>query len=198
MVEEQHRDLLAGLGQHPGRRIPSLNALRAFESVARLGTCTRAAEELHVTPAAVSQQIRYLEDLAGTPLFLRINREFVLTDAGRRCLPEVRKGFAHLAGAMQQIREAGRREHIAVCVAPAFAVRWLLRGCRVHRCAPGSRRRLSSLLPLHRRVAGRRASPATASSSGQRRHTVPVTDVAVCARRLRPAPVRAGRPAGTR
>jgi LysR family glycine cleavage system transcriptional activator len=115
-----------GLIESPARGIPSLNALRAFESVARHGSCTRAADELHVTPAAVSQQIRFLEDLAGTPLFLRINRQFVLTDAGRRCLPEVRKGFAHLAEAMKQIHASSQRERIAVCVAPAFAVRWLL------------------------------------------------------------------------
>jgi LysR family glycine cleavage system transcriptional activator len=185
MVEEERRDLLAGLGRHPGRRIPSLNALRAFESVARLRTCTRAAEELHVTPAAVSQQIRYLEDLAGTPLFLRVNRAFVLTDAGRRCLPEVRKGFAHLAGAMQQIREAGRREHIAVCVSPAFAVRWLLprlsgfTGAHLDADVWLS----TSLLPIH--LTESRVDVAVTYGTGDffgqaAELLVPVTDVAVC------------------
>ena len=67
----------------PVRPLPSLNALRAFEAAGRHLSFTRAAEELNVTPAAVGQQVRGLEDVLGTPLLLRVNRSLSLTEAGR-------------------------------------------------------------------------------------------------------------------
>jgi len=108
------------------RRIPSLISLRAFESVARHGSCTRAAEELNVTAAAVSQQIRLLENYAGQVLFKRQNRKFVLTDAGRACLPELRKSFDHLLNAMNLAEGQRLRRSFRLSVPPSFAVRWLI------------------------------------------------------------------------
>ena len=71
-------------------RLPPLNALRAFEAAARRGSFRDAATELHVTPAAISHQIKALEDHLGVALFRRLNREVRLTDQGRACLPGVR------------------------------------------------------------------------------------------------------------
>ncbi|MFX8278064.1 LysR family transcriptional regulator, partial [Acinetobacter baumannii] len=71
-------------------RLPPLNALRVFEAAARHLSFTRAAEELHVTQAAVSHQIRTLEEWLGVPLFLRLNRALTLTQAGESLLPGVR------------------------------------------------------------------------------------------------------------
>jgi LysR family glycine cleavage system transcriptional activator len=108
------------------KRLPSITALRAFESVARHMTCTRAAQELGVTAAAVSQQIRQLEDLTGVALFERIDRRLVPTEAALRCLPRVREGFAKLAEGLQDIADIGARQVLAVSVGPSFAVKWLL------------------------------------------------------------------------
>ena len=69
------------------RPLPPLNALRAFEAAARHLSFTRAAEELDVTPGAISQQIRQLEEFAGAPLFRRTGRQVLLTDAGHETAP---------------------------------------------------------------------------------------------------------------
>src|SRR5579883_3511841 len=74
------------------RRLPALNALRAFEAAARHLSFSAAATELHVTPAAISHQIKALEDDLGVKLFRRLNREVQLTDAGQACLPGLRDG----------------------------------------------------------------------------------------------------------
>ena len=81
-------------------RLPPLNALRAFEAAGRHLSLSRAAEELHVTPAAVSHQIKSLEDYLGVKLFRRMNRALLLTDAGQACLPGLRDGFERLAEAV--------------------------------------------------------------------------------------------------
>ena len=85
----------------PSDRLPPLNALKAFEAAARRLSFTKAAEELNVTPGAISQQIRQLEDYAGTPLFKRTGRSVLLTDAAQVTLPIVREAF-------DKIAEAGR------------------------------------------------------------------------------------------
>ena len=69
------------------RRLPSLNALRAFEAAARHLSFTKAAEELHVTQAAISHQVKTLEEQLGLPLFRRLNRRLLLTDADRPISP---------------------------------------------------------------------------------------------------------------
>lgn len=84
------------------RRLPPLNALRTFEAAARHLSFTRAADELHVTPAAVGQQVRLLEGHLGQPLFHRERRRLILTAAGHACLPGIRDGFAKLAAAVQE------------------------------------------------------------------------------------------------
>jgi LysR family transcriptional regulator, glycine cleavage system transcriptional activator len=107
-------------------RLPPLNSLRAFEASARHLSFSKAAQELHVTPAAISHQIKMLEDHLGTPLFKRLNRSLVLTDAGQACLPGIRDGFETLRGAVREIGALGRQSVISVSVAPSFASKWLL------------------------------------------------------------------------
>ncbi|NJO34511.1 MAG: LysR family transcriptional regulator [Rhodospirillales bacterium] len=77
----------------PLRRLPPLNALRSYEAAARHLSFTKAAGELGVTPAAVSHQVKMLEDHIGIPLFQRVNRQLVLTEAGGACLPGIRTAF---------------------------------------------------------------------------------------------------------
>src|SRR5262245_6266978 len=72
--------------------LPPLNALRAFEAAGRHLSITKAASELHVTPAAVSHQVKSLEDYLGMPLFRRVGNALFLTDAGQACLPGLRAG----------------------------------------------------------------------------------------------------------
>ncbi|MEO8936970.1 MAG: transcriptional regulator GcvA [Burkholderiaceae bacterium] len=106
--------------------LPSLNALRAFEAVARLLSFAKAAEELHVTPGAVSHQIAALEALLGQQLFKRDARGVSLTAAAAASLPKLTQGFDTLREAIRllQIRDVGGA--LEVAVAPAFATRWLL------------------------------------------------------------------------
>lgn len=106
-------------------RLPPLAALRAFESAARHLSFKKAAEELHVTPAAVSLQIKTLESYLGVSLFLRLTRALELTSHGEAMLPKVREGFDCLAAAVEVTR---RRcgSILAVTAPPSFAARWLL------------------------------------------------------------------------
>jgi LysR family transcriptional regulator, glycine cleavage system transcriptional activator len=107
--------------------LPSLNGLRAFEAAARHLSFARAAEELHVSPAAVSHQIRTLEDQLGVQLFRRLNRAVVLTEAGALAFPGIRGGFEELRRALRQLdKRAGGERVVVVTVAPAFASKWLV------------------------------------------------------------------------
>ncbi len=108
------------------RRLPPLNAVRAFEAAARHLNFTKAAGELHVTPAAVSHQIRALEDVLGLALFERTRQGLVLTDAGQAYLPGVREAFERLLGAMDELDQLGERGVLTVSVAPSFAAKWLV------------------------------------------------------------------------
>ncbi len=83
------------------RDLPPLNALRAFEAAGRHLSLTKAAGELHVTPAAVSHQVKGLEDYLGVKLFRRVGNSLLLTDAGQACLPGLSEGFNRLAAAMR-------------------------------------------------------------------------------------------------
>ena len=109
-----------------GRRLPPLNSLRAFEAAARHASFARAADELAVTPAAISQQIRLLEADLGVALFRRLPRGLVLTDAAKTALPELRKAFAHLAGAVEGVRAGSLVGPLVVSVIPSFAGCWLV------------------------------------------------------------------------
>ena len=104
-------------------RIPPLNALKAFEAAGRLNI-TRAAEELSVTPGAISQQIRILEQHAGAPLFHREGRQIALTDLGAELYPLLRDGFDHLKRAGDLLYRPDRRHALAVSVPPSFAAKW--------------------------------------------------------------------------
>lgn len=107
-------------------RLPSLNALRAFETVARLGSVTAAAEELHVTSGAVSRQIKLLEDDLGTLLVERDGRGLRLTPAGKRCWIGLQPAFAQIASAVESVRARPRRNDLVLSVEPVFAASWLL------------------------------------------------------------------------
>lgn len=107
-----------------------LNALRAFEAAARHLSYVRAAEELSVTPAAVGQLVRGLEQSLGVTLFHRSQSgaaRLELTEAGRAAVPDLRAGFDLLQVAVERMKASIAREAITVTVPPAFADKWLLR-----------------------------------------------------------------------
>lgn len=108
------------------RQIYPLNALRAFEASARHLSFVKAAEELHVTPAAVSHQVKKLEDYLGVQLFRRLPRGLLLADAGQILLSELREVFLRLDKAMERVLESRSRGALTISVAPVFAVKWLL------------------------------------------------------------------------
>ncbi|VCU72230.1 Glycine cleavage system transcriptional activator [Pigmentiphaga humi] len=106
-----------------------LNALRAFESSARHRSFSAAAAELNVTPAAVGQLVRALEDWLGSPLFVRGasgKARLVPTEAAERALPDIRAGFDRLTLGMERLREGSASGVLTVTVSPAFAAKWLL------------------------------------------------------------------------
>lgn len=103
-----------------------MSSLRAFEAVARRLSFSKAAEELHVTPGAVSQQIRSLEELLGERLFERTKRSVALTAMGSRLLPDIQAGLEMLARAMGGRTPSRGGSTLAVSVAPSFASKWLL------------------------------------------------------------------------
>lgn len=107
------------------RRLPPLNALHAFEAAARHESFSGAAKELHVTHAAVSHQIRALEDWLGVPLFERTARSVRLNERGRAYLPLVRGVFDQLHAGTATLLRAARHEALIVTAPPAFAVLWL-------------------------------------------------------------------------
>ncbi|NVJ60425.1 MAG: transcriptional regulator GcvA [Gammaproteobacteria bacterium] len=108
------------------RRLPPLNSLRAFEAAARHLSFTRAADELFVTQAAVSHQIKALEDFLGIPLFIRKNRKLLLTDQGQSYWPKIRDIFEKLAAATEQLKAHGASGALNISVVPTFAIVWLV------------------------------------------------------------------------
>ncbi len=108
------------------RRLPSLNALRAFEAAARHASFTAAAEELFVTHAAVSRHIRELEEWLGTELFSRTGRGVDLTDAGRRFGNRLTPLFDNMAEATREAAAQGTVRALNVSVEPSIASRWLV------------------------------------------------------------------------
>ena len=107
-------------------RLPPLNALRVFEAAARHLSFKDAAVELHITQAAVSHQIKALEEYLGVELFRRAGRGVTLTDAARACLPKLREGFDSLASAVEMIREKGDSAELVITAPPVFTARWLM------------------------------------------------------------------------
>jgi LysR family glycine cleavage system transcriptional activator len=108
------------------RRLPPLNALRAFEAAARHLNFSRAADELAVTPGAVSQQIQNLEDYVGAALFKRTPKGLLLTDAAQTALPALREAFDRLAEAASMMTAGVDGRRLTVSVAPSFAAKWLM------------------------------------------------------------------------
>ncbi len=108
------------------RSLPPLNALRAFEAAARHLSFTKAADELNVTPAAVSHQVKSLEDLLGVALFRRLTRALRLTDAGQAALPTLTEGFDKLVEGADRMRAYCESGLLTVSVSPSFGSIWLV------------------------------------------------------------------------
>jgi LysR family glycine cleavage system transcriptional activator len=108
------------------RRLPPLNALRAFEAAGRHLSFSKAAKELNVTQAAISHQVKALEDYLGIELFQRRNKAVLLTEAGQLCLPGLRDGFDRLADAIASIRARENENVLSVTTTPSFAAKWLV------------------------------------------------------------------------
>jgi len=106
-------------------RLPSLTALRAFEAAARHLSFAKAAEELFVTPAALSYQIKSLETELGLPLFHRLNRAVTLTEAGRALAPGTTDGFTTLLSAWRKAKRLNENKILTVTAGPALTSKWL-------------------------------------------------------------------------
>ena len=109
-----------------GHTLPPLNALRAFEATARHLSVKNAADELCVTPGAVSQMLKALELHFGVMLFQRVNRGIYLTDAGQGYLPPVRNAFRQIAEASRRLTTSDDNGTLTVSVTPFFAAAWLV------------------------------------------------------------------------
>ncbi|WP_211298147.1 transcriptional regulator GcvA [Marinobacterium halophilum] len=108
------------------RRLPPLNALRSFESAARLQSFNAAAEELCVTPSAISHQIKSLEEFLGVKLFRRERRQVSLTVAGERYLPSIQLALDEVESATRRLMTSPNLSAVNISVAPAFLTRWLV------------------------------------------------------------------------
>ncbi len=118
------------------RRLPPLKAIQAFEAAARLGAFAAAADELHITPSAISHQIRELESRLGIALFHRLHRGIVLTDAGRRYAEAVSQGLGSIEAGTRAIERTGKSDILTIHSVPSFATQWLMprlsRFCALH------------------------------------------------------------------
>lgn len=108
------------------RRLPPLNAVRAFEAAARLGSFRKAADELFVTPNAVAAQVKSLEEWVGLALFKRLSRGVVLTEAGERYWPALAELLDGIEAATGKLRENAGPRVLTLATVPSFASRWLV------------------------------------------------------------------------
>lgn len=108
------------------RKLPPLGALRAFEAAARHLSFKAAADELGVTPTAISHQLRLLEDQIGQRLFVRQIRKVTLTSAGEALFPVLRDGLESFAAAIARLRAGPQRQRLTLSATPAFVAKWLL------------------------------------------------------------------------
>lgn len=139
------------------RDLPSLNALRAFEATARLGSVNRAAEELHVTHGAISRQLRVLEEELGQPLFARQGRGIALTAAGAQLQDRVSGAFDQLRDAWAELQRSGEDAPFVLGCAGSVLARWVIpRLERLERDLPTLRLHLS---PEEDPLAPRHAEP---------------------------------------
>ena len=108
------------------RRLPPLNGLRAFEAAARHLSFTKAADELHVTQAAISHQVKALEEHLGIALFRRLNRALMLTEEGQSYMPALREAFDRIDHATARLASFDARGPLTLSVLPSFAAKWLV------------------------------------------------------------------------
>ncbi len=108
------------------RRLPPLNSLKAFEAAARNLSFTKAAEELFVTQAAISHQIKLLEEHLSIKLFMRRNRSLLLTEEGQSYYLDIKDIFAHLYEATEKLLTRGAKGSISIALTPSFAIQWLV------------------------------------------------------------------------
>ncbi|HAW94351.1 MULTISPECIES: transcriptional regulator GcvA [unclassified Arsukibacterium] len=108
------------------RRLPPLNALKAFETAARHLSFTKAAEEMYVTQAAISHQIKALEDHLGLKLFMRKNRSLLLTEEGQSYFLDIKEIFLQLHEATEKLLVRGAKGSLTVSLQPSFAIQWLV------------------------------------------------------------------------
>ena len=108
------------------RRLPSLNALKAFEAAARSESFTRAADELNVTPGAVSHQVKALEETLGLKLFNRERQRLIITEAGREYLAVVRDALDRIALGTERLLQRQSSGVLTVSTSPDFAAKWLV------------------------------------------------------------------------
>src|SRR5258708_22075571 len=105
--------------------MPPLKALLAFEAASRHGSFSRAAEELGVTPSAVSHHIQKLEDFLGVRIFSRHAGRAALTNAGRIYASEIERAFGIIIGATRLVAPQSQRDHLFIASGPSFAAKWL-------------------------------------------------------------------------
>ncbi|MCP3866927.1 MAG: transcriptional regulator GcvA [Gammaproteobacteria bacterium] len=108
------------------RRLPPLNSLRSFEAAARHSSFNQAAQSLHVTPSAISHQIKSLEAFLKTTLFTRINRQVILTAAGEKYLASIEHALEEIETATRRLMARPNVSTVNIDVAPAFLTRWLI------------------------------------------------------------------------
>ena len=156
------------------RRLPQLNALKAFEAAARHVSFTRAAEELCVTQGAVSHQVKALEAELGIKLFTRERQRLIITDAGRDYLAVVRDALDRIAMGTERLVQRQSSGMLTVSTSPDFAAKWLVhRLGRFAEAHPAISRR--SKLPVVQQQSGRRSpgEPAVVSDHDQRAAELP-------------------------
>lgn len=147
----------------PPDRFPPLNALRAFEAAARHLSFKKAARDLHVTPGAVSHQVKLLEEHLGVALFRRLTRALELTSEAQAMLPKVREGLESLLAAVNTVRVREENLALTVMAPPNFAARWLVP-------------RLSRFTQANPNVELHVASRANMIDGRENGHIVPVAD----------------------
>lgn len=108
------------------RRLPPLNSLKAFEAAARNLSFTKAAEELFVTQAAISHQIKLLEDHLSIKLFMRRNRSLLLTEEGQSYYLDIKDIFVNLHDATERLLSRGAKGSVSIALTPSFAIQWLV------------------------------------------------------------------------
>lgn len=124
MIPEENSDYKSLISE---ARLPSLLGLRCFESAARLENFARAADELHLTPSAISRAVRLLEEDLGVELFERRSRKVFLNDAGRRLAKAVSDGLGLMSHAVREIRSDARRaRQLVLSCEPTLLMRWLI------------------------------------------------------------------------